>query len=309
MKIFDGHCDALYKMFIDQSLNFENSKEMHVTYHNIKNAGIKVQSFAIYVPESVHPDLKFNAALYMVDLFYEKILKRFPEFRLVKTKQDLSSLEKDEIGAILTLEGCDCIGSDLVKLKTLLRLGVTAVGLTWNYANDVADGSLEERGAGLSKFGKSLVALLNQTETACDVSHLSDMGFWDVVEWADLLYASHSNCYSLCPHPRNLRDEQIEALIERDSVIGITFVPKLLTGKDSATITDILRHIEHICALGGENHVGFGSDFDGVEKTVLGLFNTGDYDYLANELQKYYSNIQVEKFMYQNMAKRILREK
>lgn len=305
VKIFDAHCDVLYKMFMNPNISsFAESTSLHVTLGGMKTSNVKVQCFAIYVPESVHPDVTFRAALHMVDLFYEKILRPHPEIRLIKSRADLKELQSDQMGAILTLEGCDSIGTDLMKLKTLLRLGVTSVGLTWNYANGVADGALEERGAGLSKFGHKVVQLLNETGTWCDVSHLSEKGFWDCMEQAEYPFASHSNVYSLCPHPRNLRDEQIMALIERDTCMGLTFVPAFLSGRESANMTDILRHLDYVCALGGENHVGFGSDFDGIDETVEGLGCVGEYAQLVNELAKYYSAQQVERFLYENMAKR-----
>ncbi|MFT9598822.1 dipeptidase [Mesobacillus sp.] len=306
MKIYDAHCDVLYKLFMDPSLDFAKSPELQVNLERLKASSTKVQLFAIYVPESVHPDLKFEAALRMADLFYEKVLRPHPQIRMIKDKVNIDLLADDEIGAVLTLEGCDAIGQDLLKLRTLLRLGVRSVGLTWNYGNYVADGAMEERGAGLSRFGRQVVQLLNETRTICDVSHLSEQGFWDVMESADQVFASHSNCYSLCHHPRNLNDKQIKALIDRDSVIGVTFVPEFLSGKkESASIDDVIRHLDHICSLGGENHVGFGSDFDGIEFSVKNLKGNEEYENLWNELQKYYSDIQVSKFLYGNMASRL----
>ena len=292
-------------MFIDSSILFEDSEKLQVHLKGLMAAGVKVQCFAIYVPESVHPEMRFNAALYMIELFYEKIIKPSRQLKIISNRSDIEKLAANEMGAILTLEGCDAIGNDLLKLKTLLRLGVASVGLTWNYSNYVADGVLEERGAGLSSFGKKVVSILNSSHTWCDVSHLSERGFWDVIELSDYPIASHSNCYSLCPNPRNLTNDQIEALIERNSVIGITFFPEFLTGRTQATVTDILRHVEYVCSLGGEGHVGFGSDFDGTDgKMPKGIGSVKDYDHLINELNKYYSSIQVENFMFKNFFNR-----
>jgi membrane dipeptidase len=305
VKIIDTHCDVLYKLFMKPELDFGKSEELQVNLERLIASGTKVQFFAIYVPESVHPDLKFQAALRMADLFYEKVLSKNPEMKLVKNREDILTLSDHEIGAVLALEGCDAIGQDLLKLRTLLRLGVRSVGLTWNYGNYAADGALEERGAGLSRFGKQVVALLNETDTMCDVSHLSERAFWDVIETSSKAFASHSNCHSLCPHPRNLRDEQIKALTTKNSVMGITFVPEFLSGRKEAKIDDVLRHLEHVCTLGGENHVGFGSDFDGIDFTVSSLSANEQYLNLINTLQKYYSEIQVRKFLYENMAERL----
>lgn len=305
MKIFDAHCDVLYKLFMNPGLDFATSSELQVNLKKLETSGTKVQLFAIYVPESVHPDLKFQAALRMADLFYEKILSGNSRMKQVKSSDEINQLAEHEIGAVLTLEGCDAIGQDLLKLRTLLRLGVRSVGLTWNFGNFAADGAMEERGAGLSRFGRQVVQLLNETNTVCDVSHLSERAFWDVLETSRQIFASHSNCHSLCPHPRNLRDDQIKALIGRDSVVGITFVPEFLSGEKTACIDDVMRHLEHVCTLGGEDHVGFGSDFDGIEFTVEKLTGNEHYANIWDELQKYYSDIQVKKFLFDNMATRL----
>ncbi|MBP2240206.1 membrane dipeptidase [Cytobacillus eiseniae] len=305
MNIFDAHCDVLYKLFLDSRLPFKDSKSLQVNLDGLNAAGVKVQCFAIYIPESVHPDMRFHAALYMIELFFERVIKTNPQLKMITDYKDIKQLGADDIGAILTLEGCDAIGQDLLKLKTLLRLGVTSVGLTWNHSNAVADGVLEERGAGLSTFGKKVVHLLNESAIWCDVSHLSERGFWDVIELSDYPIASHSNCYSLCPHPRNLSNDQIKSLIERNGVIGITFYPEYLTARKIATVTDILRHLEYVCSLGGENHVGFGSDFDGMgDKLPMGIASVEDYDLLINELIKYYSSKQIENFLFKNFIER-----
>jgi membrane dipeptidase len=305
-KIFDAHCDVLMKMFLDHTISFKDSSSLNVNYDRLKASGGKIQCFAIYIPEKIHPNLRFEVALSMIDIFYEKVLT-LPNMKQIKSPEDIRNLGEDEIGAILTLEGCDCIGEDLLKLKTLLRLGVWFVGLTWNYANYVADGALEERGAGLSGFGKKVVDLLHYSKTWCDVSHLSEKGFWDVLERTPYVLASHSNCHTLCPHPRNLKDEQIQALIQNQSVIGVTFVPEFLKENANAQIKDILHHIDHICSLGGEKHIGFGSDFDGIEKFVKKLENFEGYSILVEELYKHYSSSQIDGFLYKNFIKLLMK--
>jgi membrane dipeptidase len=302
--IFDAHCDVLFQMYKDPTYRFHQGEQMHVTYPQLVEAGAKVQCFAIFVPHDVHPHDRFQIALQMVDDFYEKVLRPCPNLKLVRSKGDIESLQDHEIGAILTLEGCEPIEEDLLKLTTLFRLGVRSVGLTWNWANAVADGALEPRGAGLTSFGRQVLDVMNQWNIWTDVSHLCERAFWDVIEIAKQPVATHSNCASITPHPRNLKDGQIRALIEADGVIAVTFVPHFLRTDGRATIDDVLRHVEHICSLGGENHLGFGSDFDGIDSPTLGLESYRYYDQLINQLQKYYSESQVVKFLYQNFVDR-----
>ncbi|WP_110112759.1 dipeptidase [Bacillus sp. CGMCC 1.16541] len=304
MAIFDAHCDVLMKLWLNKYLSFNQDPALHVTYKEMKQTGAKVQLFAIYIPEGVPCEHRFDVALEMIHLFYTKVLIK-PKMKLVRSKKDLDQLKEDEIGAILTLEGCDAIGHSLIRLQTLLRLGVKSIGLTWNYSNDVADGILEERGAGLSSFGKEVVNENNKEKVWTDVSHLSVKGFWDVMDHANYVIASHSNVYRLCSNPRNLNDDQIRAIIKKNGVMGITFVPEFLNVTGEASLKDVLNHIEYICALGGECHMGFGSDFDGIDKTVYGLHSYRNYEQLINELDKHYSATQVQGFLYDNFAKRL----
>lgn len=302
MKIFDAHCDVLYKLWLNPALCFDSSDELHVDYKRLKNGQAKVQCMAIYVPEDVPYQERFEAALEMVNILNDKILSTFEDLKLVKTKKDIEKLTANEIGIILTLEGCDAIGNSLTRLRTLFHLGVKSVGLTWNYGNAVADGILEPRGAGLSLFGKKVVEENNRFNAWTDVSHLSIKGFWDVLELADYPIASHSNAYSLCQHPRNLHNDQIKALIEKDSIIGINFVPYFLNETGAATIKDVVNHIDYICQLGGEKNIGFGSDFDGITATVAGLEHYGCYNQLVEELYKHFTEDQIYHFCYKNFV-------
>lgn len=300
MKIVDGHCDVLAKMFLDPSIEFQYSQQLQANLNRLLAGDVKVQLFAIYVPEKIHPELKFNAALQMVDIFYEKIVKPHPQVKVIQSSEDLQGLQENEIGAVLTLEGCDAIYNDEVKLKTLLRLGVKSVGLTWNYGNFVADGVLEENAGGLSRFGKKVIEILNERNILCDVSHIAEKGFWDVMDIAKRPFASHSNCLHYCSHPRNLTDDQIRALIKKDGLIGLTFVREFLNEPHKASINDVLKHIDHICSLGGENHIGLGSDFDGTEPPLRGLEHAGEYQYLIDALLQHFPRDVVEKITYYN---------
>ncbi|KMQ03631.1 diguanylate cyclase [Bacillus cereus] len=305
MKIFDSHCDVLFQLWSAQGKkDFKNDPQLHITFEQLKKRKGSIQCFAIYVPETVLYEKRFEVALQMVDIFYNEILS-LPGVKFIQTKDDINMLKQDEIGALLTLEGCEAIGKDAMKLRLFYRLGVRSFGLTWNYANLLADGALETRGAGLTTFGKHIVQELNMLHLWTDVSHLNERSFWDVIEMAKNPIASHSNCYKFCQHPRNLNDEQIRALIKKNSVIGVTFVPQFLTSERQANITDIVRHIEYICSLGGEKNIGFGSDFDGILETVVDLTAYREYENVVNELYKHYDASMVERFLYDNFVEHI----
>ncbi len=305
MKIFDAHCDVLFQLWSAQGKkDFKNDPQLHITFEQLKKRKGSIQCFAIYVPETVLYEKRFEVALQMVDIFYNEILS-LPGVKFIQTKDDINMLKQDEVGAILTLEGCEAIGKDAMKLRLFYRLGVRSFGLTWNYANLLADGALETRGAGLTTFGKHVVQELNTLHVWTDVSHLNERSFWDVIEIAKNPIASHSNCTKLCQHPRNLNDEQLRALIKRNSMIGVTFVPQFLTSEKQANIADIVKHIEYICSLGGENNIGFGSDFDGILETVVNVSAYGEYENVINELCKHYAASTVERFLYDNFVEHI----
>lgn len=302
--IFDAHCDVLYRLQNETEISFQQNQGLHITYEQLKKVGGKVQCFAIFISPTLKPFERFRAALEQIDLFYEKIVKPHPNIKVVQSRKDIFNLAKGETGVVLTLEGCEAIEEDVLKLKILYQLGVRSVGLTWNNANAVADGALEKRGAGLSAFGRQVVEQLNDFGIWTDVSHLCERAFWDVIDMAHLPIASHSNCYQLCPHPRNLKDDQLKAIIEKDGVVGLTFVPFFVKKEGEATIDDVLKHVEHLCELGGEDHLGFGSDFDGIDKTISGLDCYEAYEQWGELLNKHYSSLQTEKFLYYNFARR-----
>ncbi|HET7578882.1 MAG TPA: membrane dipeptidase, partial [Bacillales bacterium] len=169
MRIFDAHCDVLLKMWRDRNLSFQNGENLHINLDHLQAGGSKIQCFALFIPEEVPMLGKFQAALDMVDIFYERILARYENVKLVRSKKDIDELKDHEIGALLTLEGCDAIDFDIAKLRTLFRQGVTSVGLTWNNANFCADGAEETRGAGLTDFGRLVVKENNKHHVWTDV--------------------------------------------------------------------------------------------------------------------------------------------
>lgn len=311
MKVIDAHCDVLLKLQLRKRASFESKKallhyreapELQANLQKLKEGKVKVQFFAIFIDTYVPSDEKWQHALEQIDLFYTEVLGKNPEMKHIRHWQALHSLKDGEIGAVLTLEGADAFGNDITKLHHLYRLGVLSIGLTWNYANLCADGIQEPRGAGLSLFGKEVVALNNAHHVLTDVSHLSLAGFWDVMELAHYPIASHSNARAICDHPRNLADDQIKALFAKNGMMHVVFAAAFIK-KDAevASISDLIHHIEHLCELGGEKQIGFGSDFDGISSGQMPyLDHSGHFPYLINELLKRYSERQVRGLAYAN---------
>ncbi|AZN40926.1 dipeptidase [Paenibacillus albus] len=286
----DFHCDVLWKLLKDPTLSFEQDATLalDVTLPRLRQARSVLQTFAIYVSERMEQSM--IPILRSIDLFHRKVLTA-PDMTFIRTSDDAAKLQSSgKIGAMLSLEGVDGLGGDLAMLRILFALGVRAVGLTWNHANWAADGVMEPRGGGLTKKGRALVEECNRLGILVDVSHLSDRAFWDVLHISTKpVIASHSNCRALCPHPRNLADDQLAALLAAGGMVGVTFVPHFVASHQPAQIADVLRHIERICELGGREQLMFGSDFDGIEEYVHGLAHPGEVVQLQKALLSHYS--------------------
>ncbi|HSH24831.1 MAG TPA: membrane dipeptidase [Massilibacterium sp.] len=289
MRLVDLHCDALLKMWRDGSIDFYNDQKLQVSYKQLKNNNMYLQVMAIYVPQNIPMSERFLVSLQMIDLFIEKIVKRFSEVVWVKTKDDFKKITKEKTGLLLSLEGVEPILDSITYLKTLYRLGIKSIGITWNKANLAADGVMEQRGGGLTAFGREIVRTNEKYRIITDVSHLSHKGIYDCLSLTSRLIASHSNVYDVCQHPRNLQKEAIEWLIEKNGLIGLTFVPTFVSSK-KASLYSLLDHLDYLLGLGGEKVVSFGSDFDGMDESMPQLKKIDDYDRLLQFLSKYYSD-------------------
>lgn len=304
LQIIDLHCDALFKIWESKgTIKFSNAESLDTNIKKLKKGKVKVQCFAIFIPPTLKAEEKFQAALDQVNYFYTNVLGDNDEMKHIKNWKDFDQLKEKEIGAMLTLEGVDCIGNDIHKLSILYHLGVRSIGLTWNNANLAADGVGEPRGAGLSLFGKAIVQFNNRHRLFTDVSHLSEKAFWDVMDLATYPIASHSNAKMICDNRRNLTDAQAKALFNKKAMVNIVYFPDFVTKNRSATISDLIKHIDHFCALGGVNQIGFGSDFDGITSYISGLEDASKQQYFINELLKYYSYDQVSGFAWRNFLK------
>lgn len=265
--VFDGHCDTLLNVLDGQRRLGERSAEGHLDLPRMKEGGVTVQIFACFVRPQFMSAGATAEALRIVDTFYEEMAANEAMLTLATSAADIELAKAEgKIAGVLALEGAEALAGDLGVLRTFYRLGVRNVGLTWNFRNEAADGIAEARtGGGLTEFGFKLVKELNRLGMMIDVSHLAPAGVRDVLALSDApVIASHSNAHALCPHWRNLTDEQLEGIAANGGVVGVTFVPAFVTqDPDQATLERTLDHIDHIVRVAGIDHVGLGSDFDG----------------------------------------------
>ena len=173
--------------------------------------------------------------------------------------------EQGKAALFLTVENGAVLGRDLGRVEALARAGVVMVTLTWNGENAIGSGSQTDRG--LTAFGREAAGELIRHHILLDVSHLNDRGFWDLMEETDVpVAASHSNARALCPHRRNLTDDQARELARRGGLVGLNYYsPFLRSDGRPADFADVYRHAAHFLELGLEDALALGSDFDGAD--------------------------------------------
>jgi len=271
--VIDTHCDTIIGVVNGKyGLGTERS-EGHIDLPRMQRGGVNAQFFACYIEPVFKPTRSLRRCLQMIDAIYKQAEENQEKMGVALTACDIEQLQAaGKVAAIIAIEGGEAVEGDLGVLRMLHKLGVRAIGLTWNQRNDIADGVGEIRArGGLTNFGVSLIHEMNRLGIIVDVSHLTKPGFWDVIaESTAPIIASHSNAEAICNHQRNLDDEQIKALAKNGGVMGMNFCPPFVAA-ENATIEDMLNHVDHIVQLVGPDHVGLGSDFDGIGSTPVGL--------------------------------------
>jgi membrane dipeptidase len=286
LPVVDTHADSLGGVLSGQRHLYERSDQGQLDFPRMREGGATLQFFSCWVEPEYKPERALARQLAYFDAFYQE-LERDPEVVPVTDLAGLSTLlaVPGRIGGVLSIEGAEAVGEDPALVRTMYRLGVRLMSLTWNQRNQLADGAGEEPGGGgLSRAGRRIVQEMNRIGMIVDVSHIAEAGFWDVLEVSTSPpIASHSNCKALNPHRRNLSDAQIRALAERGGIQGITFVRQFLGGSED--MAEVVRHLlHHLEVVGDDRHVGLGSDFDGVEEPVPGLEDVTKLPALADAL-------------------------
>lgn len=307
MFICDCHCDTLTELYNKNASLYENEQHFDIKRQIALGGGL--QFCAIYVPTEV---FRYQGGLrYTLCLLdkYNQEIKKLNENGIdvlqVRTAEDAGNVLKHKAATLLAIEEGGAIDGSLEALRCLYELGVRAITLTWSNRNDIADGINEEAtGSGLTLFGKQVVAEMNRLGMLVDVSHISTAGFWSVMETSTKpIIATHSNAKSLCSHPRNLNDEQIKALAQNGGLAGITFAGQFLEEDwRNACIESVYKHIDYMLNLiGNDDHIGFGSDFDGISHPPYNIQGVQDYKPLIEYLSKYYSDETINKITHQNV--------
>lgn len=301
--VFDGHNDILYRIAAKadkrEALWLRGEGAWQMDLPRMQRGGFAGGFFAVYIPSPSEFDAAdvlsaMNNPPYDMPLppmigAAEALPKAMAvighlmwmerasagALRICRSAADLrQALADGVISAVLHFEGAEPIAEDLDALHVFHAMGLRSLGPVWSRPTVFGHGvpfafpSSPDTGLGLTSAGRDLVRECNALGIMIDLSHLNEAGFWDVAALSRApLVATHSNAHAICPSSRNLTDRQLHAIRDSGGMVGLNFATCFLREdgreSDEMTLEPMLRHLDHLMAQVGEDHVGLGSDFDG----------------------------------------------
>jgi len=344
--IIDTHVDAPWRLMNDwEDLAFA-AERGDFDYERALAGGLNAPFMAIYIPVSYEDKGAYTLANHLID-FVESMVYRAPEkFAIPYSADDVErQFAEGLISLPMGMENGAPIEGKLENLHHFHKRGVRYITLTHSLDNHISDSSYDTRNSwgGLSPFGKTLVAEMNRIGMMVDISHVSDLAFYDVLKITKTpVIATHSSARHFTPGwQRNMSDDMIKALAENGGVIQVTFGSTFVTreanqysarlkrleeninerlGEDTteakaaiaemrtnnpfpfASLNNVLDHIDHIVKLVGIEHVGIGSDYDGVGDSLpVGLKDASAYPNLIQGLlDRGYNKQQIDLILHGN---------
>lgn len=318
----DMHCDTLMRAYVSRKETVYDLPGLMLDVKRLREGGALAQFFAIFMlAEDMRAQL---GPAFPKDMDYIKALLRIHRETMnlhgdsIAEARSLAEYkenkENGKISGILSLEDGRAVDSCMENLYWLHREGIRMIALTWNYENCFGFPNSKETlvmQQGLKPFGKEAIAVMNDLGIIIDVAHLSDGGFWDIVNLTGKPFvASHSNCRAIAPHQRNLTDEMIRALAEKGGVMGLNFCGPFLNedaaGRESR-IPQMIKHLKHMIKVGGIDTPAIGTDFDG----TYGEFDIPECSKMQRLFealeQEGFTQEQIEKIAYKNVE-RVIKE-
>ncbi len=268
----------------------------------MRRGGMQAQFWSVWVHTDLAGSDSVQATLEQID-FVHRLIEAYPnDFEGALTADDVDRVgAAGKIAALLGVEGGNQVNNSLAVLRQYARLGVRYLTLTWNSSTEWADAAVGDTiHNGLNSRGRAVIAEMNRIGMMVDLSHVSVRTMQDALNVTTLpLLFSHSSCFALNAHPRNVPDDILIQLAANDGVQMITFVPAFISGdywqweaagskgeKPLVTVAQVADHVEHARTVAGIDHVGLGGDFDGCLEMPVGLANVGEYPNLFHELER-----------------------
>lgn len=264
MKIFDLHCDTI-EALKKHNETFDNSTTQF-TMKGQENLEKAVQFLAVWLPDHLRGQEAVDFTNGYYEYMTEAVGKVADRAALVEDMSDLDRILKEGKWAFIrSIESGAALGGKLENVDHFAKLNFKMMTLTWNGINELGSGSRSEMG--LTDFGKAAVRRMEEVGMIVDCSHLNDAGFEDLLNCSTKPFvASHSNLRSLCSHSRNLRDDQFKEIVARGGLCGINIYSRFLTEPDdlgAGQKEQLLRLIDRMLELGGEDVIAWGMDLDG----------------------------------------------
>lgn len=314
---FDAHCDTLWRCMSGES---QTMPEMQQTWfaasdtlrENNGHIDLKrgtaflryAQFFALFSdPAEAAADGLVMHCRRMHDFFLTEMERNADRVRHCRTAAEVEqTVQQGKAAAMLSIEGGDLLGCDPALVPMAADWGVRLCNPVWNRANVLSGTNREDSERGLSDKGRDFIRQLECHNIYTDVSHLSDAGFWDLVHMTRRpIVASHSNSRSVCPHRRNLTDDQFCAIRDTGGVVGLNFYLHFVGGD---TMDDLVHHVEHFLNMGGEDTLCIGGDLDGCEVLAAGMQGIQDVPKLYTALEERgYPEELLEKLFWNNLIR------
>lgn len=350
--LIDGHNDMPWEIRKQGSRTFDQldiskpQTTLQTDIPRLRQGGMGAQFWSVWVPATTAYDgTALVSTLEQIDLVHAMI-NRYPDtFELALTVDDIRRIHsKGKIASLIGVEGGHCIENSINVLRQLHKLGARYMTLTHSDTIDWADsGTDEERHGGLTAFGREVILEMNRLGMMVDVSHVSINTMKQAIEASKApVIFSHSSSRAVAESPRNVPDEVLKLVKEKDGVVMVNFfsgfiVPDAATRyinrldrerelkksiKDPdelqaelrrtdprgpmprGTIHDLVDHIDHIVQVAGIDHVGIGSDFDGVSTLPTQLEDVSCYPYITQALlDRSYSENDIKKILGENLLR------
>jgi membrane dipeptidase len=253
----------------------------------LRAGGVGGQFWSVYIPVTMQGPQAIRATLEQIDIVH-RMVRRYPDtFELALTAADVDRIFKaGRIASLIGMEGGHSIDNSLAALRMFYAAGARYMTLTHSSNTAWADsGTDKPKSGGLTKFGEEVVREMNRLGMLVDLSHTSPETMEDAirVSQAPVIF-SHSDARALNDHGRNVPDTVLTLLQKNGGIVMVTFVPGFLVKDGKATLADVANHMDHIRKVAGPDHVGIGSDFDGITSVPAGLEDVSKYPALTAEL-------------------------
>ncbi len=232
--VIDGHNDAIQRIVSGEDLA-KLTTNGHIDIPRMRSGGIDAAFFAVWVPPYNKSQSYSKQAVKQIEKFKQFVEKNTDQIGILMKFDDFEKFrsQKKLIG-ILSMEGAHPLEDNTKNLDFFYELGVRSIMPTWNNSTSWATSATDEnqkkiKRKGLSELGKKFIKRMNELGILIDLSHSGEQTFWDIIQTSDKpVIASHSAVWEICPHIRNLKDDQIKAIAKKGGLIAITFVPWFL---------------------------------------------------------------------------------